>query len=344
MVDKKNKADSIVRRALWNTYNKKCFYCNNPIQFNNFNVDHIIPESMGDEEAIKLYDLQEDFELNSYLNLVPTCFVCNSKKSNKKFEKQHILFYLNLTKQALLKITELERKFREKDKVSEISAVFNTAQEELKLPEILNVLKDQQLTPFQKKILESSIQTISRMDIDNVIKKIFESKSTDLDIALSVLAVIEPMDYNMADLNLFYNNFGFVFWSTSEMLRQKVEKGTTSFLNKTTKMLLINVDLDQVISELKLLIEKPRSDYLYFFETIQQFLNIILFTTQDGRMIHAIPFSTEFKKTPLYWFYVGSQDLESSDVIRKHNEKRDKWLDRELLGLKNSYVIISSEI
>lgn len=182
------------------------------------------------------------------------------------------------------------------------------------------------------------------MDIDNVIKKIFESKSTDLDIALSVLAVIEPMDYNMADLNVFYNNFGFVFWSTSEMLRNKVEKGTTSFLNKTITLLLINVDLDQVISELKSLIEKPRSDYLYLFETIQQFLNIILFTTQDGRMIHGIPFSTEFENIPLYWFYIGTQNLETSDIIRKHNEKRDKWLDKELQGLKNSYIIISSEI
>lgn len=114
MVDIKNKADSIVRRALWNTYNKKCFYCNNPIQFNNFNVDHIIPESMGNEEAIKLYDLQEDFELNCYLNLVPTCFVCNSKKSNKKFEKQHILFYLNITKQTLPKITELKKNLEKK--------------------------------------------------------------------------------------------------------------------------------------------------------------------------------------------------------------------------------------
>ena len=133
-MDKKNKNDQIVRRTLWNAYNRKCSYCNNPIQYNNFNIDHIIPESMGNEEAIKLYDLEKDFELNSYLNLVPTCFVCNSKKSNKKFEKQHILFYLNITRNILPKINELEKKFREKDKESEISAVFNTAHEELKLP------------------------------------------------------------------------------------------------------------------------------------------------------------------------------------------------------------------
>lgn len=61
-------------------------------------------------------------------------------------------------------------------------------------------------------------------------------------------------------------------------------------------------------------------------------------------MIHVIPFSTEFKNILLYWFYIGSQDLEIKDIIKKHNEKRDKWLDKELSCLKNSYIIVSSEI
>lgn len=83
----------------------------------------------------------------------------------------------------------------------------------------------------------------------------------------------------MAEGNVFYNDFGFVFWSTSEMLRDKVEKGTTSFLNKTKTKLLMAVNLDQIISGLQTLIEEKRSDYIYLFEIIQQFLNIILITT-----------------------------------------------------------------
>lgn len=46
----------------------------------------------------------------------------------------------------------------------------------------------------------------------------------------------------MAEGNVFYNDFGFVFWSTSEILRDKVEQGITSFLNKTTTKLLIVVN------------------------------------------------------------------------------------------------------
>jgi len=341
-MEKKNKNDQIVRRTLWNAYNRKCSYCNNPIQYNNFNIDHIIPESMGNEEAIKLYDLEKGFELNSYLNLVPTCFVCNSKKSNKKFEKQHILFYLNITKNTLLKINELEKKFSEKDKKSEFSAIFNAAHEEFKLPEILTILKDQQLAPYEKKILEGAIQNISRLDIDNVIEGIFQS--SDLDIALSVLAVIEPLDYNMAEKNVFYNDFGFVFWSTSEMLRNKVEQGATSFLNKTTNIFLMTVNLEQMIEEQQNLVELKRCDYIYLFEIIQQFLNVMLINTQNGRHINGIPFTTEFQGKTLHWFYIGSQDLEINEIINRHNEKRDKWLDKELPGLKNSYIIISSEL
>ncbi len=167
MVEIKNKGDSIVRRTLWNAYNRKCFYCNNPIPYNNnYNVDHIIPESIGNEEAIKLYDLQEDFELNSYLNLVPTCFVCNSKKSDKKFEKQHILFYINIAKKTIPKIIKLEKVIREKDKKSEVSAIVNTARNELKVHDILTIIKNQQIAPYQGKLLEGVIKKISKLDID----------------------------------------------------------------------------------------------------------------------------------------------------------------------------------
>ena len=53
MIEIKNKNNSIVRSTLWNASNKKCFYCNNLIPYNNFQVDHLIPESLGKEEAIK---------------------------------------------------------------------------------------------------------------------------------------------------------------------------------------------------------------------------------------------------------------------------------------------------
>lgn len=64
MIEIKNKTDPIARRTIWKPYNKKCFYCNNPIPYNNFHLDHLIPESLEKDEAIKLYDLQKDFELN----------------------------------------------------------------------------------------------------------------------------------------------------------------------------------------------------------------------------------------------------------------------------------------
>jgi len=41
---------------------------------------------------------------------------------------------------------------------------------------------------------------------------------------------------------------------------------------------------------------------------------------------------------------MGSQLLEIDNIIKKHNEKRDKWLEKKNSEAKNSYIIISSEI
>ena len=344
MVEIKNKNDPITRRTLWNAYNKKCFYCNNPIPYNNFQVDHLIPKSLEKEEAIILYDLQEDFELNSYYNLVPTCFTCNSRKRDAAYEKKTILFYLEEIKKNIPKIKLLEEEFKEMDKKSELSAAFSTALKDLSLPDILTIITEQELKSYQKKILQSTIENISKLSIENVLDLLNQKNLSDEGIALSVLAVIEPIEYNMADGNVFYKDFGFIFWSTSEMLRNKVEQGTKSFLNEITTKILIHVELDDIINRLKELSIEHRSDYEYMFEIIQNFLNILIFTTQNGRIIHMLPFSIMNEKGEFFWLYIGSQEFKEDEIIRKHNIKRDYWIQEGSSNLKNSFIIIASEI
>ena len=344
MVEIKNKNDPITRRTLWNAYNKKCFYCNNPIPYNNFQVDHLIPKSLEKEEAIILYDLQEDFELNSYYNLASTCFTCNSRKRDAVYEKKTILFYLEEIKKKIPKIKQLEEDFKEMDKKSELSAAFSTALNDLSLPDILTIITEQELKNYQKKILQNTIENISKLNIEKVLDLLNQKNLSDEGIALSVLAVIEPIDYNMADANVFYNDFGILFWSTSEMLRDKVEQGSKSFFIEISTKIVMHVELDNIINRLKELSIEERSDYEYMFEIIQNFLNIIIFNTEGGREIHLQSFSTAIENGEFYWLYVGTQVFEIDEIIRKHNEKRDYWIEEGGSNLKNSYIIIVSEI
>jgi len=344
MKEIKNKSDSIFRRALWSAYNRKCFYCNNPIPFNNFQIDHLIPKSLGKDEAIALYDLQKDFEINSYYNFVPSCFTCNNRKRDSTYTKKTILFYLEEIKKKIPKIRKLEEKIKASDKKSVLSATISTTLNDVSLSDMLGIMKEQQIKPYQKAILKRSIEDISKIDIKNVIDLLDKKDLSKEGIALSVLAVIEPIDYNMADGNIFYNDFGIVFWSTSEMLRGKVEQGSKSILNEVTTKVFINVDLDNKINRLKELSVEERSDYEYLFEIIQTLLNIIIFTTQDGRIIHMLSFNTKIEKVELFWIYIGTQNFNMDEIIKKHNEKRDFWINNSSLKLKNSYAIIASEI
>ncbi len=344
MVEIVNKNDPVVRVTLWNAYIKKCFYCNNPIPYNNFQIDHLIPDSLGKNKAIALYDLQEDFELNSYYNLVPSCFTCNNRKRDSTYTKKTILFYLEEIKKKIPKIKKLEEKIRVSDKKSDLSATINTTLNDVSLSDILGIMKEQQIKSYQKAILSRSIKDISKIDIKNAIDLLDKKDLSKEGIALSVLAVIEPIDYNMADGNIFYNDFGIVFWSTSEMLRKKVEQGSKSILNEVTTKIFINVDLDNMINRLKELSNEERSDYGYLFEIIQIFLNIIIFATQDGRIINMLSFNTKIEKVELFWIYIGTQNFNMDEILKKHNEKRDFWIKNRSLKLKNSYAIIASEI
>jgi len=70
--------------AFWEAYARKCSSCNTPTRFPPV-IDHIVPETLGakpDElEKIRLeLGLPADFDLESDLNLRPTCAMCNSQK------------------------------------------------------------------------------------------------------------------------------------------------------------------------------------------------------------------------------------------------------------------------
>jgi hypothetical protein len=107
------------RYALWRAYDMKCFYCGQPVDFMNMNVDHILPNFLSDDSKLlknilRDYEIAEnfpDFSIDGLSNLVPSHGAsCNLRKSDIIFPKRATLFYLTLVHEKLPRVVnELER-------------------------------------------------------------------------------------------------------------------------------------------------------------------------------------------------------------------------------------------
>jgi hypothetical protein len=96
-----------------------CFYCRQPVDFMNMNVDHILPNFLSDDSKLlknilRDYEIAEnfpDFSIDGLSNLVPSHGAsCNLRKSDAIFPKSATLFYLTLSRNRLPRVAnELEQ-------------------------------------------------------------------------------------------------------------------------------------------------------------------------------------------------------------------------------------------
>lgn len=167
MVEIKDINDLFVRSVLWKAYNKRCIYCRKYLPIKNMQIDHVIPKSLGKENAIKKYGLNSDFELDSYYNLVPSCPSCNNRKRAKLYNKIQILFILNEIKSKIPKILKLEIKYKKLDIEGEISTTLSRALDEYSVYDILNILSNFSLTTTQHKALNDAIKRLKSISTLN---------------------------------------------------------------------------------------------------------------------------------------------------------------------------------
>lgn len=99
------------RAALWQANERRCFYCGDPVAFAALEIDHIIPEGGADcRQLIAELGLPQDFDMQSSHNLVPTHAHCNRRKSDHRFSKETLRYYLELAKaRQPLVVKELDR-------------------------------------------------------------------------------------------------------------------------------------------------------------------------------------------------------------------------------------------
>ncbi|WP_176809092.1 HNH endonuclease domain-containing protein [Dyella sp. 333MFSha] len=78
------------RQALWEAYNRLCYYCRRSIGFRELEVDHLVPERLGASAEVWAstraeLGLPDTFDIQGLINLVPACRQCNGDKSGRPF-------------------------------------------------------------------------------------------------------------------------------------------------------------------------------------------------------------------------------------------------------------------
>jgi hypothetical protein len=143
---KVKKEDEFIRQAIWEVYKHKCFYTDNPLEYKDMELDHIIPASYRNRKddfkrVIEECGLDADFELDSLYNLVPTTKYANRRKSDKELSLNAMLHYLGLAKNNVPKIEkkiEKIKKIRNFDKnISMVKAHIDEENDKKKREEIL---------------------------------------------------------------------------------------------------------------------------------------------------------------------------------------------------------------
>lgn len=84
------------RYAVYAAHNEKCYLCKAPIDLQSMEVDHVIPESLLKDqtkldEILRLYGLDDSFDLNCPKNWLPSCSPCNRSKSDTVFAPTPII-------------------------------------------------------------------------------------------------------------------------------------------------------------------------------------------------------------------------------------------------------------
>jgi hypothetical protein len=84
------------RFGVWEAHDGMCFWCGEPLEFRHVTVDHVLPESLGNDPKkltaiLKSFALGADFKINDFPNWVPAHQSCNSKKNATVFSPSPVM-------------------------------------------------------------------------------------------------------------------------------------------------------------------------------------------------------------------------------------------------------------
>ena len=79
------------RFAVYTVHGEKCYICNKPLNYAATEIDHVIPEHLGNTperlaQVLELLGRHSNFQLNSPANWLPSCDRCNRLKGGQVWE------------------------------------------------------------------------------------------------------------------------------------------------------------------------------------------------------------------------------------------------------------------
>jgi hypothetical protein len=78
----------VLRFVLYGLYGQRCYRCQEPKNFVDIEIDHIVPTNTNDDEFVRIrrkHGLGEEFGRHDPGNLAPICSPCNKLKSGRAF-------------------------------------------------------------------------------------------------------------------------------------------------------------------------------------------------------------------------------------------------------------------
>jgi hypothetical protein len=164
-----------LKDCLWKAHRKRCFYCEKPVTFIDFEIDHLIPESLLEKpkelkEIRTKYGLNDSFEIKGNYNLAPSCGSCNRKKADKLLPIGQVAILLETISSKLEKIKECLTKKSKQHNLGSILLGIGKAIDN----KIFN--KEELLAALEKKgylqLSGNSILAIPSIDIDRELRNL----------------------------------------------------------------------------------------------------------------------------------------------------------------------------
>src|ERR1043166_2090305 len=102
------------KAAIWTVDGSKCFYEGIPVRYKDVQIDHIVPESTSESELSEMRSyLPENFEINSVENWVTCHQGCNIRKGATLFQRNALLYYLEMAGNRAAKVREMMKGFKQ---------------------------------------------------------------------------------------------------------------------------------------------------------------------------------------------------------------------------------------
>ncbi|MFE3197908.1 HNH endonuclease [Embleya sp. NPDC059237] len=176
--------NSVLRLVLYRLWRHRCYWCDTPKEFNDIEIDHIIPQSVGAKELKVLgaeYCLPSDFDIDGAENLAPICSAHNGPrgKGNKLYKSGGVMLgYLDTARRLKPTVVKRVKRFGASGKVAEY--LLNASETDLNDPAARQAFEE---------YAPAIVQKLALLDEEKADFSSFQSTVIALDGELSIEAV-----------------------------------------------------------------------------------------------------------------------------------------------------------